>query len=76
MITVVEQVKYRFHYGFLNSAVPSLYFSLAKRRTVKIINGSDRCSIGMQESYFESVGISELSGVKDCENNKLKRHTI
>jgi len=41
MITVVEQVKYRFHYGFLNSAVPSLYFSLAKRRTVKIINGSD-----------------------------------
>ena len=41
MITVVEQIKYRFHYGFLNSAVLSLYFSLAKRRTVKIINGSD-----------------------------------
>ena len=41
MITVVEQVKCRFYYGFLNSAVPSLYFFLAKRRTVKIINGSD-----------------------------------
>ena len=41
MITVVEQIKYRLHYGFLNSAVLSVYFSLAKRRTVKIINGSD-----------------------------------
>jgi len=65
MITVVEQIKYRFHYGFLNSAVLSLYFYLAKRRTVKIINERDRRSIGMQESYFEPVGISELSGVKD-----------
>ena len=68
MITVVEQVKYRFHYGFLNSAVPSLYFSLAKRRTVKIINERDRRSIGMQESYFEPVGISELGEEKDCKN--------
>ena len=30
MITVVEQVKCRFYYGFLNSAVPSLYFFLVK----------------------------------------------
>ena len=29
MITVVEQVKCRFYYGFLNS-VPSLYFFLVK----------------------------------------------
>ena len=27
----------------------------------------------MQESYFEPVGVSELSGVKDCENIKWKR---
>lgn len=58
MITVVEQVKCRFYYGFLNSAVPSLYFSLAKRRTEKILNGSDRSSMGMKE---DNLRLQELS---------------
>ena len=60
MITVVEQVKCRFYYGFLNSAVPSLYFSLAKRRTVKTISGSDRCSIGMKESNLSPPVLTEI----------------
>ena len=66
MITVVEQVKYRFHYGFLNLAVPSLYFSLAKRRTEKILNGSDRCSMGVKE---DNLRLQELS-------SSAKRRTV
>ena len=67
MITVVEQVKYRFHYGFLNSAVPSLYFSLAKRRTVKIINGSDM-QYRHERGQSEFARTIELGEAKDCKS--------